>query len=186
MQGAPGRKTLVVFSDGEDTRSTLGLNELIEVIRSSSVTIYPIAFSGGFPAGSSRAAKSRAFLQHIAGMTGGQVLTPHSSRELGTIYERILSELGAQYVLGFLSSNTLRDGQFRRLKVEVKRPGLKIRHRAGYYAPVARRPRPDLPNAPGLAARMRHRRAGGARPSFEIVIAGPGGATADTLIWNNW
>jgi Ca-activated chloride channel family protein len=136
VQGAPGRKTLVIFSDGEDTRSSLGLNGLFEVIRSSSVTIYPIRFTGGFSPGSSRALKARAFLQQIAEMTGGQVLTPHSSRELGAIYQRILSELGAQYVLGFLSTNPRHDGKFRKLNVAVKRPGLKIRHRRGYYAPV--------------------------------------------------
>jgi len=140
VQGAPGRKTLVIFSDGEDTRSSLGLNELFEVIRSSTVTIYPISFTGSFAPGSSRALKSRAFLQQIAEMTGGQVLTPHSSRQLGDIYQKILNELGAQYVLGFLSSNPKRDGKFRRLTVGVKRPGLKIRHRRGYYAPVAAAP----------------------------------------------
>jgi len=136
VQGSPGRKTMVVFSDGEDTRSTLGLNDLLDVIRSSAVTIYPISFMGSFAPGSSRALKSRAFLQQIAEMTGGQVLTPHSSRELGAIYEKILAELGAQYVLGFLSTNTKHDGTFRKLKVAVKRSGLRIRHRRGYYAPV--------------------------------------------------
>jgi Ca-activated chloride channel family protein len=137
VQGAPGRKTLVIFSDGEDSRSTLGLSDVLEVIRSSAVTIYPIAFTGGFSPGSSRAVKSRAFLQQIADMTGGQVFTPHASRELAAIFQRILDELGAQYVLGFVSTNAAHDGKFRRLKVEVKRPGLRIRHRPGYYAPVA-------------------------------------------------
>jgi hypothetical protein len=39
-------------------------------------------------------------------------------------------------VLGFLSKNASRDGKFRRLKVAVKRSGLQIRHRLGYYAPL--------------------------------------------------
>jgi hypothetical protein len=35
-----------------------------------------------------------------------------------------------------VSSNPAQDGRFRKLKVELKRPGLKVRHRPGYYAPV--------------------------------------------------
>ena len=136
VQGAPGRKTLVLFSDGEDSRSTLGLSEFMEVVRSSGVTIYPIAFSGGFAPGSSRALRSKVFLQQIAEMTGGQVFSPHSSRELGVIFQKILDELAAQYVIGYVSSNLQRDGKFRKLKVEPKRSGFKVRHRPGYYAPV--------------------------------------------------
>ena len=136
VQGAPGRKTLVLFSDGEDSRSTLGVGEFMEVVRSSGVTIYPIAFSGGFPTGSSRALKSKVFLQQIAEMTGGQVFTPHTSRELGGIFQKILDELAAQYVLGFVSTNPNQDGKFRKLKVELKKPRLKVRHRPGYYAPI--------------------------------------------------
>jgi VWFA-related protein len=136
VQGAPGRKTLVLFSDGEDSRSTLGLQELLDVVRSSAVTIYPIAFSGGFSPGSSRALKSKVFLQQIAEMTGGQVFSPHSSRELAAIFQKILDELAAQYVLGFVSTNPSHDGKFRKLRVGLKRPGLKVRHRPGYYAPA--------------------------------------------------
>jgi Ca-activated chloride channel family protein len=135
VQGAPGRKTLVLFSDGEDSRSTLGLAEFLEVVRASGVTIYPIAFSGGFAPGSSRALRAKVFLQQIAEMTGGQVYSPHSSRELGAIFQKILDELAAQYVVGFVSSNTRHDGKFRKLKVELKRPGLRVRHRPGYFAP---------------------------------------------------
>jgi Ca-activated chloride channel homolog len=135
VQGSPGRKTLVLFSDGEDSRSTLGLSEFMEVVRSGGVTIYPIAFSGGFPAGSSRALKSKVLLQQLADMTGGQVYSPHASRELAAIFQKILDELAAQYVLGYASSNDRHDGKFRKLRVELKRPGLKVRHRPGYYAP---------------------------------------------------
>jgi Ca-activated chloride channel family protein len=136
VQGAPGRKILVLFSDGEDTRSALTLAELLEVVRSSAVTIYPIAFTGSFGAGSRRELKARGFLQQVAQMTGGQVLTPSASRQLGAAFQKILDELAAQYVLGFLSKNASRDGKFRRLKVAVKRSGLQIRHRLGYYAPL--------------------------------------------------
>jgi Ca-activated chloride channel family protein len=44
-------------------------------------------------------------------------------------------ELGTQYVLGYVSDNPKRDGKFRKIAVEVARPGLKLRHRPGYDAP---------------------------------------------------
>jgi Ca-activated chloride channel homolog len=135
VQDSSGRKVLVLFTDGEDTRSALGLGEVLELIRSSGVTIYPIAFTGGFGAGSTRALRSKSVLDQMAELTGGAVYTPRSSKDLSGIYTRILHELQAQYVLGYVSDDPTRDGKFRRLKVDVAAKGLRVRHRAGYFAP---------------------------------------------------
>ena len=53
-------------------------------------------------------------------MTGGQVFTPRSSRDLAGIYDRILEDLAAQFVVGYVSDNPVRDGRFRKIKVTVK------------------------------------------------------------------
>lgn len=135
VEDASGRKVLVLFTDGEDSRSAIPLGDLIQTIRSSAVTIYPIGFMGGFPSGSTRLLQSRAFLQQIADMTGGQLFTPSTSKDLGVIYQKILDELSAQYVIGFVSDNQRADGRFRKLKVDVRRDGLKVRHRPGYFGP---------------------------------------------------
>jgi Ca-activated chloride channel family protein len=133
IEEAPGRKVLVLLSDGEDSISDVTLGELLRIVRGSPVTIYPIAFTGGFPTGSSRAIKSRAVLNDLAAVTGGQVFNPHASRELAGIYRKILAELSAQYVLGFVSDEQARDDKFRKLKVEIRRDGVRVRHRQGYY-----------------------------------------------------
>ena len=135
VQDASGRKVLVLFTDGEDTRSALGLGEVLQIIRSSGVTIYPIAFTSGFAPGSARALRSKSVLEQMAELTGGAVFTPRSSKDLSGIYTRILQELQAQYVLGYVSDDPARDGKFRRLKVDVPGKGLRVRHRAGYFAP---------------------------------------------------
>jgi Ca-activated chloride channel family protein len=137
VQDSNGRKILVLFTDGEDTRSALGLGEVLQLIRSSGVTIYPIAFTSGFPPGSARALRSKSVLEQMAELTGGAVFNPRSSKDLSGIYERILQELQAQYVLGYVSDDPARDGKFRRLKVDVTGggKGLRVRHRAGYFAP---------------------------------------------------
>lgn len=135
VQDATGRKVLVLFTDGEDTRSALSLGECLQLIRSSGVTIYPIAFTTGFTPGSARGLRSKSVLEEMAAVTGGAVFTPRSSKDLAAIYERILQELQAQYVLGYVSDDPARDGKFRRLKVDVPGKGLRVRHRAGYFAP---------------------------------------------------
>jgi Ca-activated chloride channel homolog len=137
IEGTSGRKVLVVFTDGEDSISRTSFPEVIRLIRSSPVTIYPIGLLGGFPSGSSRGIQSRAVLQQLAEISGGQVFTPATSRDLAAIYQKILDELKAQYVLGYVPGNALRDGRFRKLKVQVKREGLRVRHRTGYFATAA-------------------------------------------------
>jgi Ca-activated chloride channel family protein len=135
VEDSKGRKVLVLFTDGEDSTSALGLAEVLDLVRSSSVTIYSIAFSGGFPIGSNRAISAKSFLARLSELTGGAVFTPRTGKDLPDIYDKILSELGSQYVLGFSSDNLKRDGKLRKLRVAVKRPGLSIRHRLSYFAP---------------------------------------------------
>lgn len=132
---SPGRKVLVVFTDGEDSTSAIGPTEVIGLVRSSAVTIYPVAFSRGLPAGSTRASQARSFLQKLANSSGGQLFTPAGSKDLPEIYAKILEELKAQYVIGFVSDNPKHDGKFRRLRIEVGRAGLKARCRPGYTVP---------------------------------------------------
>jgi VWFA-related protein len=133
VQDSGGRKVMVLFSDGEDTLSSIAAPELNQALRSSSVTIFCIAFQQGVS--TATRTRSKAFLLGLADMTGGQVFWPGTSKDLPGIYDKILDELKAQCVLGFVSDNLARDGKFRKLKVDVKTQGLKVRHRAGYLIP---------------------------------------------------
>ena len=139
VQDGGGRKVLVIFSDGEDTQSALPYSELLGLVRSSRVIIYSIAFGSG--PGGIRSVRPRAILQQLASMTGGQVFTPSNSRDLRSIYDRILEDLTAQFVIGYVSDNAARDDKFRKLKVTVKKPGVTVRHRSGYT------PREDNPSS---------------------------------------
>lgn len=127
-----GRKVLVLFTDGEDSRSVTTLSEVLKMVRGSPVTVYAIAFSQGLT--QSRRLPAKAFLQGLAEMTGGEVFTPSSFRDLPAIYDKILQQLSAQYVIGYVSDNLKRDAKFRRLKVEVSESELRVRHREGYLA----------------------------------------------------
>jgi len=135
VEGSSGRKVLVLLTDGDDTRSEVSVEEITQLVRSSAVTIYSVAFPGDHHAGSSRFLSARAFLSFLAGQTGGQVFNPLHSKDLPAIYSTILDELSSQYVLGFTSDNAARDGRFRKLRVDVKPKALKLRYRPGYFAP---------------------------------------------------
>jgi Ca-activated chloride channel homolog len=131
----PGRKVLVVFTDGDDTTSRTSASEVISMLRAASVTVYVVAFLGERRAGSTEALRAKAFLAELAVASGGRVFQPHASKELAVIYQSILEELGAQYVIGYVSDNPARDGKFRKITLEVKRPELKLRYRPGYQLP---------------------------------------------------
>jgi len=133
VQGTEGRKVMVVLSDGDDSRSRLSRSELLALLRGSSVTVYAIAFPGAYPRGDSRGFAGRSFLAQITEMTGGRVFEPVGARDLPQIYETILDELRAQYVLGFVPAAAPGGGKFHKLEVEVKRKGVTVRHRKGYY-----------------------------------------------------
>jgi VWFA-related protein len=72
-------------------------------------------------------------LSSLASDTGGKPF--FDSNDWRGVYERVLSDTSAYYVLGYASTNAAQDGRFRRVKVRLARPGLKVEHRSGYYAP---------------------------------------------------
>ncbi len=138
LSGTQGRHAMVLFTDGDDTFSRIGQPELLRLVRSSAVTIYPILVTSE-ARGKSAAKEARMFLEQLAQATGGRVLVPRGASDLGNVYKTILEDLEGQYVIGYVSDNAVQDGKFRKLKIEVKRKDVKVRHRQGYYAPVAGR-----------------------------------------------
>jgi Ca-activated chloride channel homolog len=130
-----GEKILVMYTDGGDTRSAIRHGELLDLLKASDVTLYSIGYlehqgSGRF--------EQQQTLQRFASMTGGQAFFPTRLKDLEKMYEKILGEIAARYSLGYVSLNTKMDGKWRDVKVRLVRPDLKdvkVRTRAGYYAP---------------------------------------------------
>jgi VWFA-related protein len=71
-------------------------------------------------------------LHELAETTGGVALV--HSNEFEQAFDRIVEEASSYYLVGYTSSNTRRDGRFRRIEVRTTRPGLKVRTRTGYAA----------------------------------------------------
>jgi len=134
-----GRKVMLLYTDGGDTRSSLALHELMELLRASDATVYVI---GELEHESSSArARQQMTLRLIADATAGQAFFPTSVKQLDEVYAKVLAEIRAQYTVGYLSTNAKPDGTWRKVEVKVVRKDgrdLRIRARKGYFA--ARRP----------------------------------------------
>jgi Ca-activated chloride channel family protein len=126
----PGRKIVVLFTDGEDTKSLISAGELKDLVRSSTVTIYPIVFGGKY-SDTTSGIQARAFMRELAELTGGEVFSPRTFKDLGPIYEGLLDEMAAQYVIGYIPQGEPAPGEHH-LRVEVGRAGTRVRHRRGY------------------------------------------------------
>jgi len=126
----PGRRALVVFTDGEDQNSASTIKRVESRLETSDATIYTI--------GLGRSVKDKALagiLQHLAEMSGGRAFLIDRAAQLSQVFGDIVEELSNQYLLSYASSNEKRDGTFRKISVDVTEGGLHVRHRQGYRAP---------------------------------------------------
>jgi hypothetical protein len=65
-------------------------------------------------------------------------LFPGSLKDLDATYAKIIEEINARYMLGYLSTNARHDGTWRNVDIRLVRPelkGAKLRTRKGYFAP---------------------------------------------------
>ena len=131
-----GRKVLVLFSDGGDTRSSLGFTDVLTLLRGSDVTVYPVGFMQN--QGTSNRNQQQQRLGRLAEESGGEAFFPLNMKEIEAAYERILTQVRAQYTIGYVSTNTAQDGRWRKVEIKVRRPELKgarILARKGYFGP---------------------------------------------------
>lgn len=91
--------------------------------------------SGGSRSGRSEIEEARTQLESIAEQTGARMYSPNRIEDLSYAYREIADDLRVQYTLGYNSSNGIKDGKWRRIKVSIaNRPELEVRTRKGYYA----------------------------------------------------
>lgn len=131
-----GRKILVVYTDGGDTRSHITYSEAIKLLKASDVTAYAV----GFLAHQSSSVKmdQQMKLQQMVEVSGGQAFFPNVADDLEGAYDKVLADIRSQYVLGYVSTNSKTDGTWRDVEIKLARKDLrnvKLRTRRGYFAP---------------------------------------------------
>lgn len=142
LAGQPGRKALIVLSDGYDTSSSASLAAAVETAQRADALVYSIRFldrdifafqvpasQGGSPV----PREGRKALERMAGETGGTYFDLTAAQPLEKIYARIEDELRNQYSLGFTPVST-RPG-YRKIRVALKQKGFTVHARDGYFPP---------------------------------------------------
>jgi len=137
MKNEVGRKVLIMLTDGEDQGSRIKLHEALEAAQKSDLIIYSIAIiDRAFYWGHMTGFSGDSVLKKLAEETGGRVIQVDRVRDTAAAFQQIADELRTQYLLGYTSSNTKRDGSFRKIRVETRNRDFKIQARRGYYAPT--------------------------------------------------
>jgi VWFA-related protein len=153
------KKSIIYFSNGitqsgVDNQSALRATTASAV--KANVSIYPLDVRGlqAFPPGGEAQnaslhgqsayngnavfndlngnAASQETLSTLADDTGGKAF--FDSNDFSGVFSQVQKDTSAYYVLGFTSSNPLKNGHFRHLKVQLNRQDVKLEYRSGYYA----------------------------------------------------
>jgi Ca-activated chloride channel family protein len=78
--------------------------------------------------------RAQAAMQQLAGSTGGTAFLPERIQDLEAVFNRILNELRAQYLLQYYSNNKSGSNAFRRIAISTPAQNLlRVRAREGYY-----------------------------------------------------
>lgn len=139
IKDEPGRKAIVLFSDGADTTSSMREQDVIEYARAVEATVYSVGFQGGGSGMFGGSAKG--FLKKVAEETGGDSFFPDKVGDLIKVFQSISNELKNHYLLAY-SPKRAPDGGYRTISLKIpSRPELQVRVRKGYFA-VKKRPPP--------------------------------------------
>jgi Ca-activated chloride channel family protein len=138
--GEVRRQAILVLSDGDDTASLVGFDDVMDVAKQSGIAIYTITLKTALQrllAYDRHTAVSGEFaMRTLAQETGARAFFPAQAAELAGVYGIIAEELASQYTLGYMSTNIVRDGAYRRVSVRVTQPDVRTRTRMGYVASV--------------------------------------------------
>jgi len=160
LQPIQQKKAIIYFSSGmqrSGTDNQIELRAAVNAALKANVAIYPVdsrglqaivpggsarqgsrggigAFSGrGVADQFTQLAAQQETLTALASDTGGTAFT--DSNDFGEAFTRVQRDISSYYMLGFSSTNSARDGRFRRLSVRIrKRSGLRLEAKNGYYA----------------------------------------------------
>jgi VWFA-related protein len=127
------KRVLVVLSDGDDNASTQSDDVMLERAARSDALIYAVSTDrlvsdDGKPG----------LLKKLAKLTGGVAYRPKSERAVVDAFREIAANIRRGYSIGYVPTNTVHDGRFRRVEVAVRTPrlkNLKVIARDGYLAP---------------------------------------------------
>jgi Ca-activated chloride channel family protein len=127
FRAVPGRKALIIVTDGEDTVSKVSYEEMLRYVRAARVPIYFIGVGlGRLDFGVTGRLRS------LAAETGGVAFFIGNASGLRATYEQLESELRSQYLLGYYTQSSKNDREYRKVDVKVNRAGATARTIRGF------------------------------------------------------
>jgi len=153
MKNVGGRKAILAICTGFDTFSKLTYGQMLKIAKGSNTPIYPVSILEWVSiryGDSIDTLQARNALTSIAKYSGGEAYFPRFEGALPDIYNQIAGQLRHQYSLGFIPTESTKNGKYHKLKVELvdaqgnpliitNKKGKKIKYRVvarqGYYAP---------------------------------------------------
>ena len=172
-RGRYERRDLILMSDGGDNASRTTFDDVIAKTQASSALIYTVALPN--PIGTRGNLK---LLERLARATGGEAFGPKDERRITQTLIHIAQDVRQTYTLGYVSTNTARDGAFRQVRVVAEAPdrrALVMRTRDGYRAGVATAAEPAAATvsvtSASLAVGVRVEPIAPSVPAYRIVVA---------------
>ena len=141
LETQSGRPVVLLFSDGTDAHSVMSMEDVLWKARRSQALVYWVRLEAMGAKGSTISTAWRngelsrqesKLLNKVVNDSGGSTYTIERPEQLAAAFQDILGELRQQYVIGYYPSESHSDGSWRKVKVAVGRPGVKVRHREGY------------------------------------------------------
>lgn len=144
MRNVPGRRVIVLLTDGDDTYSRHLLDEVIDIAQRTETTIFAISTKAGFlgsvpgvDAGKARDKGDRDLVK-LCEETGGEVFFSGNLLDLERSFTRISEELRTQYLITYRPANQNYDEKVRKVEVRFRDPAMakkyKIRTKSSYRA----------------------------------------------------
>jgi Ca-activated chloride channel homolog len=131
-KGHNPRRVLVVVGDGGDNASTTTFDQVLKEAQASNAAIYTVGIIDPL-----EREANPGVLERLAEATGGESFLPRGVNDVDDVLQQIADDIRHSYTLGYVSSNSARDGRFRRIRVAVTdapRRSLRVRTRDGYRA----------------------------------------------------
>ena len=144
LRNVPGRRVIVLITDGDDTFSRADLRDAVDIAQRTETTIFGISTKAGFlgtvpgvEAGTTKD-KGDKFLAQLCEETGGQVFFTGDMLALERAFKKISDELRSQYIITYKPADQNYDGRNRKIEVrfndKTKTEKYKIRTKASYRA----------------------------------------------------
>lgn len=144
LRNAPGRRVIVIITDGDDTFSRADLKDAIDIAQRTETTIFGISTKAGFlgtvPGVEAGTVKDKGdkYLTQLCEETGGEAFFTGDMLELERAFQKVSQELRSQYIITYRPANQNYDGRERKVEVRFtdksKEKDYRIRTKSSYRA----------------------------------------------------